>query len=192
MATFETIISAYERDHRHNAAQEHRWFSLQPTLEKAIRIAALALSPIGKRLSHQRRIPGAVLEQARAVLLANIEHLRSITNFDDLHAKIEDITREIAGIGELYVYDTALRIGAKLGLKPLHVYVHAGVRQGIRNLGFDPGLARVPIHDLPSQLQTLQPYEIEDVLCIYKDQIAGAAMAIRDRSRCFPSTRSGL
>ena len=190
MATFETIVSAYVRDCQHNAAQEQRWFALQPTLEKTISVAALALSPSGKRLPHQQRIPRAVLEQARTALMANIERLASIKTFDDLHAEIDSITRQIPGIGELYVYDTALRIGAKLGLEPLHVYVHAGVREGVRNLGLDPGLARIPISELPAQLQALQPYEIEDVLCIYKDQIAGATMANRNRSHCFPSTRS--
>jgi hypothetical protein len=173
MVTFETIIAAYIRDHQNRAAQEQRWFALQPTLEKAISVAALALTPSGKRFSHQRRIPVAVLERARAALMSNIEELASITTFDDLHSEVANITLQIPGIGELYVYDTALRIGAKLGLVPLHVYVHAGVREGIKNLGLDPGLSRIAISELPAQLQALQPYEIEDVLCIYKDQIAG-------------------
>jgi hypothetical protein len=99
MATFETIISAYERDHKQNAAREQRWFAVQPTLEKAIRVAALALSPSGKRLSHQRRIPQAVLETARSALMSKIECLASTTTFDDLHAEIDNITGQIPIVG---------------------------------------------------------------------------------------------
>ena len=43
----------------------------------------------------------------------------------------------IPGIGELYVYDTSFRIGAKLNLFPTKVYLHAGTRRGVRALGLD-------------------------------------------------------
>ena len=189
MATFQTIIAAYKQDYQHNAAQEQRWFEIQPTLADAVSMAALAQAPSGKRLSHQCRIPGSVLEQARALLMRHLERFEQIRDFDDLHAEIDTLTGNIAGIGELYVYDTALRIGAKLGIKPKHVYVHAGVREGIRNLGLDPKQPRIPIVKLPAPFRTLDAFEIEDVLCIYKHQLAGAAIIERNKARCYPTER---
>lgn len=54
-----------------------------------------------------------------------------------LHALVARQLREVAGIGELYVYDTAFRIGAYLRLPPTRVYLHAGTRDGARALQLD-------------------------------------------------------
>jgi hypothetical protein len=184
LATLAQIIAAYKRDHQTNAARELRWFANQPSLRDAVGVAALAQMPGGKRFSHQRRIPGAVLAEAKRILLANIARLASATSFEQLRAEIERVTGPIHGIGELYVYDTSFRIAAHRGLKPAHVYIHAGVRTGAKNLGLDPGAGSVAIDALPKPLRDLEAYEIEDILCIYKNQLAGAAMADRQLADC--------
>jgi hypothetical protein len=71
------------------------------------------------------------------------------------------------GIGELAVYDIAHRIAAFRGKEPSLVYLHRGTCVGARHLGFtgktlDPRL-------LPSSFSCLTAAEIEDCLCIYKD-----------------------
>lgn len=162
-----------------------RWFIVQSSLEDAVSVAALAQSPSGKRFSHQRRLPGSVLARARLELQRSIENIRPAATFDDLHAEVQNIVGGIPGIGELYVYDTAVRIGVKRQLSPKHVYIHAGVREGARMCGLDPTRTKIPMSDLPNALRTLEPNEVEDILCIYKHQIAGAAMAERANSRCF-------
>lgn len=48
---------------------------------------------------------------------------------------IDTALETIPGLGELYVYDTTLRIGAKLNLFPDKVYLHAGTRLGATALG---------------------------------------------------------
>lgn len=78
------------------------------------------------------------------------------------------------GIGELTVYDTALRIGAKLGLLPKKVYLHAGTRAGARALGLNWKATSLAVRELPSELLTLTPHEIEDCLCIFKDKLKRA------------------
>jgi hypothetical protein len=60
---------------------------------------------------------------------------------------------DVPGIGELYVYDTALRIGAKLGVFPEKVYLHAGARIGVRNLGRDARKTALRIASLPRPAQ---------------------------------------
>jgi hypothetical protein len=63
----------------------------------------------------------------------------------------------VTGIGELYVYDTALRIGAKLGVFPEKVYLHAGTRIGVRNLGLDARRTALRMASLPRALRRLKP-----------------------------------
>jgi hypothetical protein len=69
------------------------------------------------------------------------------------------------------VYDTALRIGAYLHLKPELVYLHAGTRIGARNLGFDSSAEFIATRNFPDEFRCLSASEIEDVLCIYKDEL---------------------
>jgi hypothetical protein len=73
------------------------------------------------------------------------------------------------------VYDTALRIGAKLGLEPEVVYLHRGTRRGVRALGLDADRTFVALGELPHELRALRPHEIEDCLCIYKTELAHRA-----------------
>lgn len=143
------------------------WFRQQPTLEFAIEQAALATNSKDKRYSHQCRLKKTVLEEARRVLLMNSKTIAQSKSFDDLFSLVETKVGGITGIGELYIYDTSLRIGAKLGLLPTKVYLHAGTRKGAQALGFKGRVRTVEVSELPSELRQLEPYEIEDVLCIF-------------------------
>src|SRR5262249_27216325 len=80
---------------------------------------------------------------------------------------------DIHGIGELTIYDTALRIGAKLDLEPTVVFLHGGTRKGARALGLDWHKEFIARDAFPSEFQPLSASEIEDVLCIYKEQLQG-------------------
>jgi hypothetical protein len=142
------------------------------SFDEVIAHAGLARMPDGKRWAHQRRIPAAVLEGATRRLRG--AELESAHSFDDLIQRLNRAVRQIRGIGELYVYDTALRIGAHLGLLPREVYLHAGARTGARALGLDHRAESVPVGQLPVELRRLKPHEIEDVLCIYKEWLAPA------------------
>jgi hypothetical protein len=170
----EAIIRTYTTQIRPRANEELNWFRQQPTLNDALRVAALAINSKGKRYSHQRRLSKAVLEQARDILLENEEKVRESQGFDDLLALIERQLSPVKGLGELYVYDTALRIGAKIGVFPKRVYLHAGTRVGAKVLGFDGRMKTLEVSQLPDWLQQLQPHEIEDVLCIFKDKLMKA------------------
>ena len=139
-----------------------------------MQFAALAINSRGKRYSHQRRLSRSVLERACTLLLANESKLTQCKDFDQLHSFLEALLAPIKGIGALYVYDTALRIGAKLGLLPSKVYLHAGTRVGARALGLDSKAKAIEILQLPEELQQLAPYEIEDALCIFKDRLGAA------------------
>lgn len=161
-------VSLYIRGKRQRALGEIDWFRQQSSLKSAIENAALAINSESKRYSHQRRLKKEALKRARQALLMNSKAIAKSKSFDDLFSLLEAILGPISGIGELYVYDTCLRIGAKLNRLPTKVYLHAGTRVGAAALGFDGKAKTIDVSALPSEFQQLEPYEIEDVLCIFK------------------------
>ncbi len=121
--------------------------------------------------------------QAKSILLANSRILKKSRDFEELFSVVETMLEPISGIGELYVYDTTLRIGAKLGLFPKKVYLHAGTRAGAKALGFDGRAQALEISALPKEFQRLEPHEIEDVLCIFESELSEENFRISDKIR---------
>ena len=187
--TLSAIISDYIRRYRHRARAEMRFFEIQRSPSEAIHKAALCMLPSGKRHPHQRRIPKALLEQAEARLQAIGRNLAMVTDFSTLHRLVENEIGNIRGIGALTVYDISHRIGAHFGKVPRLVYLHAGTKIGARvfNVGgdsFDPG-------QLPKTFSRLTASEIEDCLCIYKDELGDRARSAspRRKSGCSVAVR---
>jgi hypothetical protein len=180
---FSAIARHYVIHHRKRKAGELDWFRNQPTLEAAVEKAALAVDERGKRLSHQRRIKAHAIKAAKIALLAAVSDIRNCPNFDTLHELVNETVGEIEGIGPLYAYDVSERIGAKLGLRPEKVYLHTGAADGAAKLGFPRGLQTIEVGELPAALQSLSPDEIEDVLCMYKDDFGNGRMRQRTK-RC--------
>jgi hypothetical protein len=156
-------------------------------MEMTIRHASLGINSEGKRYSHQRRLTRKSLEEASTRLLTASKRIAACNNFEDLINLIENIVGPISGIGELYIYDTSFRIGAFLGMLPRRVYLHAGTRTGAKALGFDGRVKSVAVENFPPEWKILKPYEIEDVLCIFKDKIKKRISldALKKRSRCY-------
>ncbi len=181
-AGFRTILRTYTSYIRPRADAELACFRKEPTVVSAVERAALATNCEGKRYAHQRRIKRAALEAARRGMLNNLGQIRRARDFEQLFSILQALLEPIYGIGELYIYDTALRIGAKLGFLPARVYLHAGTRVGARALGLNTRLKAIDLRSLPVELRILKPHEIEDVLCIFKSELA------RLGSRSVPST----
>lgn len=163
------IVDAYIRCYRGSAKRERSFYARQQPWPKVITMSALARTAKDKRHPHQCRIPGTSLESARDRLLRT--DLKSASTFEELHSEVEETIRDIDKIGELAVYDTALRIGAFLGLEPELVYLHRGTRDGARALGLGRGCKTLEVGELPAEFRRLRPYEIEDCLCIYKNDL---------------------
>lgn len=169
------IVAHYIQHRRKRAADEYLWFANQRTLKEAVSCAALALSEAGKRLSHQRRIPQSVLDESQRLLLASLPRIAKAKSFEDMHQIVKSIIQPISGIGALAVYDTALRIGAKLKLEPNVVFIQAGARTGAQRLGLSVSQESIAVTAFPGAFQKLRPREIEDALCIYKDCLNGSS-----------------
>jgi len=168
---FLPLLRHYASNGRRYARAERDWFKSQTSLAAAIEVAATAENQWGKRFHHQRRIRTSAIKAALPALLAAKRRLAKAQTFDELHSVVIDAVNSIPHIGELYCYDTAVRLGAFLGMNPDRVYLHAGVRDGARALGISHTGSFIPVSALPPALRRLPADEAEDFLCIYKDQI---------------------
>lgn len=170
--TFEAIVRDYIRRYRPRSDADVRFMRGCASLEEALDVAGLCRNADGKRHGHQRRIPEAVLRKAR--LRLGKADPRRASSFADLHNLVEHTIRPIRGIGPLAVYDITHRLGCYLGLEPEEVYLHAGTKVGANALGFARARTLDPA-DLPRAFRRLRPHEIEDCLCIYKDELRRVA-----------------
>jgi hypothetical protein len=168
--TLRGMVRHYILNRRHRA-QAELWSFCRLPFEEALERAALAEDEREKRLGHQTRLRGSLLRKARSSLLDAAQELRRCDSFDQLHNLIKEHLKGIRGLAGLYYYDTALRIGASLRLMPKRVYLHSGTRDGARALGLDSRADSLDPRALPKELGVLEPYEIEDFLCICKDKL---------------------
>jgi hypothetical protein len=180
--TLEEIVSDYIREYRAVAQAEMDTFRAERSRVAAIRRAALCEFPGGKRHPHQYLIPKRLLELAEGRLQAAAKQLAHAKDFDALHEIVKREIGSVHGIGKLMVYDIAQRLGAYFGKAPELVYLHRGTKEGAAILGFrgetlDPA-------KLPSAFKRLAPAEIEDCLCIYKDQFRGASARSDHNTGC--------
>ena len=158
----------YRQTHREKCAGERHWFRSQRNLTGALRLAGLAKDSRGKRYSHQYRLKAETLKKCAAVLLQSRAAIRRAHDFQSLHSLVSELIGDIKGVGELMVYDTAIRIGAYQRLEPTEVFLHAGTRRGAAALGLEARGATIALSKLPAAFQSLTCVEAEDILCIYK------------------------
>jgi len=157
--------------HRPRLATELAWFAQKQPISTAISRVALARGPNNERLSHQRRLYKTVIPAASLQLLAGSARLFAARTFADLYFEVEASIGNIFGAGALYIYDTALRLGAFRGLQPNEVYLQAGAREGAKQvLSGVPGRS-VPLSQFPTAFHSLAPHEMENLLCLYHECI---------------------
>jgi hypothetical protein len=188
--TYAAIVDDYIENCRPHVNEERRWFRGR-SLEETIKYAGLAKIPDGdcqpqicKRHPHQYRLKGAVLAAGERRLQACAAQLRRCRSFAELHEVIKKQIGVMPGIGPLTVYDVANTIGAHLRLEPKLVYLHAGTAAGAKALGLDYRRETLDPAELPAEFRRLRPREVEDCLCMYKDEFA-AARRKQGRGNCM-------
>jgi hypothetical protein len=172
------LVRSFRRDHAPSGRIESRFFRQQRSIEQAIHHVALAIDEHGQCYDHQSRIRRIARIKAKGALLVSVDKLRASACFHELHTLLETVLLPVRGIGELYVYDASLRLGAHLGLNPTFVYLHASTRVGANALGVGHGRAYLEMHELPKALRGLTPDEVESFLCIYRHSFRRTAVAI--------------
>jgi hypothetical protein len=170
-SNLEAIVRLYESKNRPKLERLLESYRSLSTLHEAITKAAYALNEKGKRHRHQSRIKRDAVLSAHRALIAAENEIASAPDFRSLHSLIRRITLPIDGIGQLYVYDAALRIGAFRRLQPEEVFLHAGTARGATKLGLLDESSILAPAVFPPEFRQLSPHEIEDLLCIYKDSL---------------------
>lgn len=146
-------------------------FIAERTLADAIRRAVSAKDGEGRHFDHQSRIRKSAYPQAVRNLLAVEAGLASAKDFDELLRIVEHAFSDVKWAGELFAYDTAYRIGAKLNLEPDAVYLHSGTRDGAIALGMNGKLRKIPVNQFPVPLRRLTAPQLESFLCVRKDRL---------------------
>ena len=182
--TFDRIVADYIENKRPRLAGFLRFYAIQRSLVDAIEKAAYAKTPSGNKHSHQRRLPREASAKASRALRAR--NLTACRSFAELHATVERAIRAIDKVGELMVYDTALRLGALLKLEPEFIYLHAGTQDGAAALGIHRSRETVAREELPPTFRALRSCETEDCLWVYKSQLKELG-----RRQRWPDTWSG-
>lgn len=158
-----------------------------PTLRVAIDRAVRARDAQGKHHNHQSKVNldarldlGKELKRLRPNIRRIVASHERKRRFDELYDFIDEI--KPYGIGPVTVYDVAVRIGAYLNIEPMSVYLHAGVRQGLR--AFSAALDRtdapfemagwlqadkVPVSAFPPPFNRMRADDVEDMLCTYRE-----------------------
>lgn len=131
--------------------------------------ATLATLPQGKKHVHQRRLKNQVMQSVKNRLLSMSDELKLCSKFNEIINIVKKASQK--GFGELAIYDTALRIGSFLNIYPGEVYLHAGTLKGARAIGLNSHSKAISLNNIPANLKSLKAYEIEDFLCIYKNQL---------------------
>ncbi len=180
LTSLAAIIRHYFLHYQPVHEDELKWFRHQPSLEDALRVAGTAQDENNHRYHHQRRIKARSIAEATKALAESHDHIQSCRSFHDLWNLLRSLLTPIQGIGELYIYDTSLRIGAFLRLAPDKVYLHAGTRTGARSLGLSrrgDSKLWLETEELPALLRKLSTSDVENLLCIYKEQLAHVTRA---------------
>ena len=161
-------------------AQEryYTWFRESDSLKSAIKKAFLSEDQRGKVHGHQARVGRKRLATSAGIALERFNALSEsyFDNFDKIYQFVQSVGAEVPGFGSLAAYDVSLRIAKYQGCAILDVYLHAGVTQGARTMGFDVKDGETyRVDQFPKPFNQLSPDHLENLLCIYKNVLADAS-----------------
>ncbi|MEG4534020.1 hypothetical protein [Microcoleus sp. D2_18a_D3] len=150
---------------------EDRWWGDKTlTWDQAIERAWISRLWHGKMHGHQCRVANK-LSEGLEVALADEMQLEDFQDFPSLYDWVKSVVGRVKGLGATTAYDVARRLGARLELKPVVLYLHSGTAAGARKFGVEGEIA--PLSAFPKEIQALGATHAENFLCIYKDQIPG-------------------
>lgn len=168
--SLQKLVHLYQKEHAPKLRAQLDYFRHQ-NFKEALEHAAEAVDANNKRYFHQFRIRRTAINEAKAKLLAAKSQVRSCRSYDVLHSLLSGLFTPISGLGPLYIYDTALRLGANLNLEPQVVYIHAGTKTGVLALGLSTTEKSISVIAFPKPIHVLTPHEIEDFLCIFSNHL---------------------
>lgn len=132
----------------------------------------------GKIHPHQRRVSKLARKQFALDLQNHQAVIYNSADFEKLFDNIEKFCKK-SGIAELTIYDTAMRLGAFLekhkggSFKPQKVFLHRDSMTGAKKLFRRGEIAkpcgRMSLSAFAKCFPNKETWEVEEILCIYKD-----------------------
>lgn len=167
------IVQKFLKEKKDKLHQDLEWYSQkkQPDFESAFREAVHARTEKQKRERHQARLPKSVIPKAYRTLLPLMKQLEEARTWDEIFTLIDGALSPIRGAGDLYIYDTALRIGVYRDIYPDKVYLQSGARRGAIKLDKDLRARCYPLSKFGNAFQCLQPVEMENLLCTFRSSL---------------------
>ena len=165
------LVRWYKREKAPDIEESLEFYRSRQMLAEAVRLAALAEDAEGNMHSHQFRVGKKRCGKAATSLLRHLAEIEACETFDELLACVTRHTSRIDRFGPLARYDTALRIGVRLGFRPERIHLHCGTTRGAKALGLDTSGGVVDVSALPAELRNLEPDHVENFLCICKSRL---------------------
>jgi len=165
-----SVVDDYIQRYGMKKAQELAFYANLANVDEVVEVAARFQAPNGKCQPRQCGIPRESKDEVAELL--DTAALGSPSSFGELEEALRRCIGHVKGIGDMTIYDTALRVGAFLGLLPSEIYLHGAARDGAAMLGLDVGNRTVPVTVMPREFSVLEPWELEDCLALYRDDLA--------------------
>jgi hypothetical protein len=97
----QTLVRIYTRKNKPKLESLLQGFRNCQSLEETVRVAALGLTPDGKRHPHQKRVPRSALAQAKDILLSALGEIGACMSLEDLLNLVTTRTGLVKGFGKL-------------------------------------------------------------------------------------------
>jgi hypothetical protein len=169
--SLQSDIADYQENELRELHELARFFK-SLSFASAIEYAASGVSPHKKIHLHQRRIGVKRLRKSTAILKKHIPVIRKAKSFADLFVITETIRLYMKGLGDLWSYDTALRMAFNRGktFYPRAVYVQEGSMKSVKRI-FSNILIKgrvLPMKLFPKEMRVLKPFEAENFLTVWE------------------------
>jgi len=172
MATLANLVSDFERNTLEELRNELEHHRTLPDERAALRAVASWRGAGGRFHPRQWRMPRAVKRAAGEALCAARLDLGGTGSFEALLAAVQAAIGGVRGVGEVSVYDAALRLGAWRGLLPGRVRLHGAVRESAAALGVAvEGRSWIEVEAFPAEFAHLEAWELERLLSRYHDEL---------------------
>lgn len=187
-------VYMYFSSHREFFQQYMKYYREQPSLDCLLKDATLGVIRIEQagnkiyyiRHPHQevftdrdgrrRGVSENIAQQVEHNLQDRIDDLMNCTNFSEIIKIVGEC--KVNGFGELSIYDTAVRIGAFIRIEPDEIYLHAGTREGIKQLEEKGYLVEgsskrrtIRRNEMPKEFEDMSADEIQHFTCYEKDNL---------------------
>ena len=178
MKTYSDIVNEYLAKFFPDQEKYYDWYRESDSLKSAIEKAFISQDKRGKVHGHQARVGRKRLAKAAEIALERFNSIGEIhfDNFHQIYRFVQSVGAEVSGFGSLAVYDVSLRIAKYQDCEIKEIHLHAGVTLGARAMGFDVKDGEtIMVEQFPKPFHQLSGDHLENLLCIYKNMLAGAS-----------------